>query len=122
MGIGVFLVDDHEDIRMLWRLTIRMADVGLQVVGEAASGPEALDAATRTEATDVYVIDFMMPGMTGLELVRSLRERGVDNPVILCSAFLDDGLREQARALGVSQCLAKDELSVLPATIRRVAA
>jgi DNA-binding NarL/FixJ family response regulator len=119
MRIGVFLVDDHEDIRLLWRLTISVANDGLTVVGEASSAAEALSS---EEQADVYVVDFMMPGMTGLDLVRSLRERGVDDPVILCTAFLDDELRRQADELGVAQCLPKDQLSVLPDVIRAAVA
>ena len=117
----ILLVDDQPDIRMLWRMQIKRANDGLVVVGEYATAIEALEALDETEA-DVLVVDQMMPGMTGLELVRTLRDRGDERPVILCSAYLGAEVESAARDVGVNLCLAKGELKSLPEHIRALAA
>jgi CheY-like chemotaxis protein len=48
-----------------------------------------------------------MAGVTGLDLLASVRERGWQNPVVLVSAFADDETRARARALGATALLEK---------------
>ncbi len=55
-----------------------------EVVGEAANGLDALEGILALKP-DVAVLDVEMPGLTGLEVVRRLRDRGSRTPVILCS-------------------------------------
>jgi CheY-like chemotaxis protein len=114
----ILLVDDHDDIRLLWRLAIEAANHGLHVVAEAASGIEAIAHAGQA---DVLVIDQMMPGMTGLELVEELRARGRTPTIILCSAYLSREVIARANEAGVARCLPKDRLRDLPEAIRAVA-
>lgn len=59
------------------------------------------------EKVDVVVTDYRMPGMTGLDLLKSLRSRGYDLPVIIISAHADDEFCKQARAEGAFDCLPK---------------
>lgn len=118
--IRILLVDDQPDIRLLWRMQIQRANDGLHVVGEFASALEALEALDDTEV-DVFVIDHMMPGMTGIELVRELRARGDRRPIILCSAYLGEEVEAAAVAAGVDLCLPKGELKALPDHIRVLA-
>lgn len=67
----VLVVDDNDDLREL---------IGVYVIGAghavayASSGQEALDLVTQRGAPDLAVLDVMMPGMTGLELLARLRE------------------------------------------------
>jgi CheY-like chemotaxis protein len=115
----ILLVDDQDDIRLLWRLAIEAANHNLQVVAEAASGVEAIAHAGQA---DVLVVDQMMPGMTGLELVEELRARGRTPVIILCSAYLSREIIARAREVGVARCLPKDRLRDLPDAIRTVTA
>lgn len=115
----ILLVDDHDDIRLLWRLAIEAANQDLQVVAEAANGVEAIAHAGQA---DVLVIDQMMPGMTGLELVEELRARGRTPVVILCSAYLSREVLARAAEMGVAACLPKDRMRDLPEAIRTAAA
>ena len=68
-GLRVLLVDDHD----LFRSGLRnlLEDEGVQVVGEAAAGQEALDI-VRELAPDVVVMDLNMPGMGGVEATRHI--------------------------------------------------
>jgi len=80
----------------------------LTVVGEAASGEEALDAAARL-APQLVLMDIRMPGMGGFEACRRLAERHPDVVVMLVSV---DGRDEEAvRASGAAVVIRKHELS-----------
>lgn len=56
---------------------------------------------------DLLLIDYKMPEMDGLTLLAELRRREVRARCILVSAFLNDGVRQQAQHLGVDQILEK---------------
>jgi DNA-binding NarL/FixJ family response regulator len=66
----LFLCDDNAQYRRLARIALERA--GHQVVGEAGSGPEALDHAPAC-GPDVLLLDLNMPGMTGFEALPVLR-------------------------------------------------
>ena len=71
---------------------------GLEVVGEAASGQEVLTQA-RELVPDVILMDIRMPGMTGIEATRSIRQENPHIGVILVTMFDDpesvfSGMRE----------------------------
>ena len=118
--IGAFIVDDEEDIRVLIRLIVNAANNGLFVSGEAANGPEALDAVDDVDPS-VVVVDEMMPGMSGIETAIRILHRRPGQRIILCSAHLDDDLRRQADAVGVTLCLPKSSVASMAAAIRLVA-
>jgi two-component system LytT family response regulator/two-component system response regulator LytT len=59
---------------------------GIQVVGQASNGVEALEAITRT-APDVAFLDVQMPGLTGFEVARKLLDQGTGPSVIFVTAF-----------------------------------
>jgi len=65
----------------------------------------------------VFVLDHMMPGMSGLELAELLRERAPGGVLILCTAYLDDELQRRAVAVGIDHCVAKEQQADLPAII-----
>jgi DNA-binding NarL/FixJ family response regulator len=119
--IRTMVVDDQEDVRVLLRLVIELANDGLTVTCEAASGPEAL---AKLDHCDPYVIvlDQMMPGMNGLETARRIKTERPEQLVIMCSAYLDSNIATGAREIGVNAVIHKDEISSLPALIREVAA
>ncbi|WP_206364448.1 response regulator transcription factor [Sphingomonas pokkalii] len=61
------------------------------------------------------VSDIQMPGMSGIELSRTLRAGAIDTPIILISAYATDAIRRSAEAIGVTCMLAKpfDPLELL---------
>lgn len=117
MGIGIFIVDDQEDIRLLLRVLIENADTGLYVSGEAPDGRLALERIAEADPK-VVILDQMMPGMSGLETARAIRERRPWQTMLLCSAHLDESIRSQAEAAGISACVAKTDLRTLPGRVR----
>jgi DNA-binding NtrC family response regulator len=96
-GPNLLIVDDEPDLR--WVLRGLFEDAGF-AVAEAGDGDEAL---TKVAASlpDVVLSDMRMPRMQGIELVRTLRQRAPDLPVVLLSAVEDlatavDAIREGA--------------------------
>ena len=119
--LRALIVDDDDDMRFLVRMTIEAANHGLSVAGEAASGSDAL-ASIENERPGVVVLDYRMPGMSGLETAEQILRDDPDQPIILFSAYLDVETTERARELGIRTCLAKTEVDRLPDALWQLAA
>ncbi|MBM3270704.1 MAG: response regulator transcription factor [Candidatus Sericytochromatia bacterium] len=121
MPIRVLVADDHPLVRR-GTCEILAADPGLEVVGQAADGVEALERAAAL-TPDVVVVDISMPRMDGVEVARRLREKGSFCRVLALSAGGDDDqilAALQAGALGYLLKSAPEDL-ILEA-VRLVAA
>jgi DNA-binding NarL/FixJ family response regulator len=94
---------------------------GFEVVGQAASGEEAV--ATVAEADpQVVVVDYAMPGINGIDTARTIRAERPDQAIILYTAYLDPDVEREATKAGVSLCVGKIEgLTTLERDIRRLA-
>lgn len=101
----ILLADDEENLRFLLRTTIESPE---WTVLEASDGEEALALALR-EVPDLIVLDWMMPGMTGIEVARSLREKPelATRPIILLTAKSQDADRAVGESLGVHAYMVK---------------
>jgi DNA-binding NarL/FixJ family response regulator len=119
--IRILLVDD--DASFLNSLeALLTGQPGLEVVGKAASGAEALAAATRAEP-DVAVIDVLMPVMTGIECAHLLQERYPKVRVILISGSIFEDRRPHPDERGTDAYIEKSEVPErLHATILALAA
>ncbi|HET8952205.1 MAG TPA: response regulator, partial [Solirubrobacteraceae bacterium] len=63
---------------------------------------------------DVVVLDARMPAVDGFEAAAMLLERRPGLPILLCSAIVDDEIRERAAAAGIAACLSKDHFEAIP--------
>jgi DNA-binding NarL/FixJ family response regulator len=88
---------------------------GIDVVGEAADGLQALDQAAAL-APDVILMDLVMPRLDGVAAMRKLRERSPASRVIVLTSFLDDSRLMPALQAGAAGYLLKD---VEPAELAR---
>ena len=112
--IRVLVVDDHAVVREGLRTFLELQD-GIEVVGEAADGEEAVTRATEL-APDVILMDLVMPGMDGIGAMRELRRRSSSARVIVLTSFLDDDRLMPALQAGADGYLLKD---VEPAELAR---
>ena len=106
--IRVLLVDDQALVRTGFRMIVD-AEADLEVVGEAADGAEAVEAAHRMRP-DVVLMDVRMPRLDGVEATRRLAGPGVADParvLVLTTFDLDEYVVEALRA-GASGFLLKD--------------
>jgi NarL family two-component system response regulator LiaR len=102
--IRVVLADDHAVVRQGLRTFLDLQD-DIEVVGEAADGEEAVDAARRHDP-DVVLLDLVMPGLDGLGALRRLREGRAR--VIVLTSFGDDDKLFAALRGGAAGYLLKD--------------
>lgn len=79
----VLVVDDEENIRLLYKEELE--DEGYQVT-VAGTADEAMEKIEQNKP-DIITLDIKMPGMDGIEFMRKLKEEKSDIPVILCSAY-----------------------------------
>jgi len=99
----VLLVDDQEDILKAYS---RWLKAGGFEVETADDGATATDMAARTPF-DVIISDISMPGMTGVEMLRAVRERDLDVPVVLMTAQPELETAMEAVELGALRYLPK---------------
>jgi DNA-binding NarL/FixJ family response regulator len=79
--IRVVLADDHAVLRAGLKALLN-AEPDIEVVGEAADGAAAIDAARQVHP-DVIVMDIQMPHMGGLEATRTIKQSGLDSKVLI---------------------------------------
>jgi DNA-binding NarL/FixJ family response regulator len=119
MSVRVFVVDDTAHVR---KMLVQMLELsGFEVVGQAASGEEAVDAIDDVDP-QVVVVDYKMPGLDGIATARRIKSHRPDQAIILYTAYLDGSLQEEAAEAGVSLCVGKVEgITTLERDIRRLA-
>lgn len=100
MGVqfAAVVVDDDEDARALLTTALRR-DGRFDVLGEAADGAGAIEAADRLHP-DLLLLDLAMPGMGGLEAIPLLREASPSTRIVVVSGFPNDRLEDVTRSRG----------------------
>lgn len=113
----VLVVDDAADIRLLVKLVLD-SQAGMQVVGEAANGREAVDLCARHKP-NVVVLDISMPVMDGLQALPLIREVSPETSVIMLSGFTSDEIKAEAIDLGACDFVEKGSVgSTIAAAVR----
>jgi DNA-binding NarL/FixJ family response regulator len=106
MSIRILIVDDHPVTREGLHAALDVED-GVEVVGEAGSGEQAIQNAGDLKP-DVVFMDVRMPGMGGIEAARAIREASPDTKVILVTVDESRTSISEAIQAGVSGYLLKD--------------
>ena len=100
----VLVVDDDPSVLDCYRKLLSRA--GYRTVTESDPRKVLMDG-RNLEGVDLLLIDYKMPEMDGLTLLAELRRREFRARCVLISAFLNDGVRQQARHLSVDHILEK---------------
>jgi len=132
--VRVLLVDDHEVVR-LGLMTLINDEPGMEVVAEAGSAAEALQAVER-HRPQVVLMDIRLPGRGGIEATREITRRFPETRVVILTSYADDALVIQAIQAGAVgyvlkqvgneellraiQAAARGEASLDPATTSRL--
>lgn len=103
----IVLCDDRDDYRELLGMMIRRAG-GLEIVGEARNGAEAISVAERLKP-DVMLLDLAMPVMDGMEALPKIVEVSPATRVIVLTGFGSESLRIRAMECGASAFVEKGE-------------
>ena len=110
MSVSILIVDDEPDVAEMFRQRFRReARQGTYVLHFAASGEEALDTLENGVRPELIVIlsDINMPGMDGLTLLREIKPRRPDLPVMMVTAYGDMERRRFASDYGAAELIAK---------------
>jgi len=121
MAFSIVLVDDHQVLRdAIKEILARYPD--FQVVGEAGSGPEAVDVCGRTDP-DLVVMDIGLPGMNGIEATGELARRSPRARVLMLSMYDDEdsvmaAVRAGARGFVLKKACATELVDAMRTVVR----
>src|SRR3954462_8540656 len=104
----IFLVDDHQIVREGVRRLFDIMRPQWEVCGEADNGEDAIAGATRL-IPDIMVVDVRLPGMSGFEITRRVRQLGFDTRILLCTMDESTTLHAEARKAGAQGCVRKSQ-------------
>ncbi len=105
-SLRLLVAEDEPHIRRILTTLLEAAGFQLTVVGD---GPAALEKLKGSEPLDLVVMDLLMPGMTGLEVLQEIRTmtHRKNLPIIILTAKGQDVDREEAFALGADEFMTK---------------
>jgi DNA-binding NtrC family response regulator len=109
----ILIVDDENNVRMMYRAALETEDFD---VTEAASGAQAVEKLAKAKF-DVAVLDLRMPEMDGLELLQVMRDKNIKIPAVIITAYGDVPNAVKAMKLGAIDFLAKP---VTPEELRKL--
>jgi CheY-like chemotaxis protein len=110
MSFSILVVDDEPDVAEMFRQRFRReVRQGTYVLHFAPSGEEALEKLSNGVQPELIVIlsDINMPGMDGLTLLREIKTRRPELPVMMVTAYGDDERRRRAAEDGAFEFLTK---------------
>jgi DNA-binding NarL/FixJ family response regulator len=103
----IMIVDDSPLVRQRLRDLLQQHP-DWEVCGEAANGQDAIIRA-RELSPDVIVLDFLMPGMNGMQAAREIGKVIPDVPILMFTTYLSQQLVEEARNVGIRGAVAKSD-------------
>lgn len=113
----IAIVDDDPRVRLVLQAVLHDLNVSSVIFD---NGYDLLRSLKQATPSCVF-LDFILPQMTGLECVKSLRDQGYSKPVFMFSALYDAELREQSLDAGADDFFLKaDFLRDFPSILRRV--
>ncbi len=102
----VMIIDDESAVRKLLQISVAWDELGLQVVGEASSGIEAINVIDELDP-DIAFVDISMPFMNGIEFIKLATARYPDLQVIVLTGFDDFEYARQCVSLPVFEYMLK---------------
>jgi len=118
--VKVLIADDHPVVRHGLKQILAL-DPGLELVGEAKNGNEALELARRLQ-WDVAVLDYSMPGRGGVELLSDVKHDYPDRAVLILSIYPEDPHGLRALKAGAAGYITKESAGEeLTAAVKKVA-
>lgn len=118
--IRLLIIDDHEMVREGLKAML-VSEPDFTIVGDAANAEQALALIERSHP-DIILLDIRLPGVSGIELCRTVTERYPETSVIILTTFSDENLVAQCIQAGARGFIVKDiERFDLKRSIRAVA-
>lgn len=118
--IRIVLAEDHAVVREGVRAILE-AEADFSIVGETGDGLEAVQLVA-SKAPDVLIVDLMMPGLSGLEVIRQVRRHSPETRIVVLSMHDDEAYVLEALQNGASAYMLKrSRAAELKKAVREVA-
>lgn len=114
----ILIADDNPHVRHAMR-TLLEHHADWQVCGEAVDGRDAVSKAKQL-SPDLIVLDFLMPGLNGLEAAREIHKSVPSARMVMCTMYLSPQLTEVAKSSGVKGAVPKTGIGHLTKGIEAV--
>lgn len=114
----ILIADDNPHVRHAMR-TLLEHHAEWQVCGEAVDGRDAVSKAKQL-SPDLIVLDFLMPGLNGLEAAREIHKSVPSARMLMCTMYLSPQLTEVAKSSGVKGAVPKTGIGQLTKGIEAV--
>jgi DNA-binding response OmpR family regulator len=103
----LLVADDSETVLLMLQRRLEMAGYEVMTATDGREALEAVESAGEERRPDLILLDAMMPNMSGIEALQTLRASGSKIPILIISAHLDAQEPERMRALGADDCVPK---------------
>lgn len=103
----IVLIDDHEIFR-LGLHSLLQSQAEIEIVGEAGDGETGIKLVAQLKP-DIVVLDYSMPGLSGLELLSTIKQRHVEIGVILLTASKSESVLSEAMQASVDAVVLKQD-------------
>lgn len=108
MSLRIVLADDHQMVRQA--IKAALTQVGLDVVGEASTGKEAIDQCFALQP-DVAVLDITMPQLSGIDAAREILKSCPETKIVVLTMHTHDKYVQKALGLGIKGYVLKSNTS-----------
>lgn len=118
--INLIIVEDHALVRKGLQLALSMVD-DMHIVAEAATGEEAIAVCANVPA-QIILLDYSLPGISGTELIRKIRQQNPELPILMLSMESSPDIVNQMMQAGAAGYVTKGaKLDILIEGIRNIA-
>lgn len=104
MNKKVLIVDDSLYMRTI--IKDALSEAGYEIIGQAANGESAIDMALELQP-DIITLDNILPDMLGLDILKTLKEEGLDSKILMISAVGQQSVIEEGLKLGAASYIVK---------------
>jgi DNA-binding response OmpR family regulator len=119
--LRILAVDNEPSVTLSLRYVFSDPHYEIDTVADGSTALMHLDA--NPAWYDVIIVDQRMPHLTGLELVEAIRQRGIEAPIIVVSAYLQSDIRDAYQQLGVGVMFGKPfDVEMLRSAVERLVA
>ena len=108
-SIKILLIEDDSEDRFFVRDLLEKSALQVELE-EAASSSEGLDK-IKSNSYDCVLVDYVIPGVTGLDVLKMAREAGVKTPFIFLTGYGDDDLASELISQGAFDYFCKRDLN-----------
>ncbi|KMQ52314.1 response regulator receiver domain protein [Chitinispirillum alkaliphilum] len=103
----VYIVEDHEDMRIILKRTLKKNFPSIEIVGESETAEQALEDIPHLNP-HLILVDISLPGMDGLELIRKIRPANKSMYILVVTGHEVDLYRERAINAGADDIVSKE--------------